>query len=334
MGTFADAWRATESIGDYYFNSYTQTGIHEDMLKDETRTGAYYNAIVDNAHLFKDKVVLDVGSGTGILSLFAAQAGAKQVIGIECADIVHVARKIAKDNGYEDTITFIHSKAEDISYFPVHSVDIIISEWMGYFLLYESMLDTVIYCRDRWLSPEGILFPDQAVIYVAGCEDADYIDKKLGFWERVWEFNMKEMQKAIMVEPMVDHIAADKINTTVAEICKLDLKTCTKQDLDFNAEFQLDVQRRDYVHAFVTWFDCTFSQCSPPIHLSTSSYDVLTHWKQTIFYFEEPHVVEAGDVLKGRITVRKSPKNPRDLDVKIGVRKNKEKWAVQLFRLR
>jgi len=67
---------------DYYFDSYAHFGIHEEMLKDEVRTNAYRNAIVNNAHLFKDKVVLDIGCGTSILCLFAAKAGAKQVIGV------------------------------------------------------------------------------------------------------------------------------------------------------------------------------------------------------------------------------------------------------------
>lgn len=58
------------------------TGIHEEMLKDEVRTLTYRKSMWDNKHLFKDKVVLDVGCGTGILSMFAAKAGAKQVIGV------------------------------------------------------------------------------------------------------------------------------------------------------------------------------------------------------------------------------------------------------------
>lgn len=57
-------------------------GIHEEMLKDSVRTGSYRNAIVNNPHLFKDKLVLDVGCGTGILSMFAAKAGAKHVVGV------------------------------------------------------------------------------------------------------------------------------------------------------------------------------------------------------------------------------------------------------------
>jgi len=72
---------------DYYFDSYSHFGIHEEMLKDDVRTRTYMNSILQNRHLFKDKVVLDVGCGTGILCMFAAKAGAKKVIGVECAGI-------------------------------------------------------------------------------------------------------------------------------------------------------------------------------------------------------------------------------------------------------
>jgi len=64
------------------------------MLKDSIRTNAYKNAILKNKHLFRDKIVLDVGCGTGILSIFAAQAGAKHVYGVDAANIVNQAKKI------------------------------------------------------------------------------------------------------------------------------------------------------------------------------------------------------------------------------------------------
>lgn len=117
--------------------------------------------------------MLDIGSGTGILSLFAARAGAKHVYGIECSEIVHLARVIVEQNRFSDKVTFIQGKAEEVT-LPVEKVDIIISEWMGYFLLYESMLDTVIFCRDKWLVEGGLMFPDKARLFIAAIEDEDY----------------------------------------------------------------------------------------------------------------------------------------------------------------
>lgn len=62
---------------------------------------------------------------------------------------------------------------------PVEKVDIIISEWMGYFLLYESMFDSVLYARDKWLAPDGILLPDSAAMHIAAIDDGEYYKKKL-----------------------------------------------------------------------------------------------------------------------------------------------------------
>jgi len=93
--------------------------------------------------------------------------------------IIFKAREIVKVNGLEDKITLIQGKMEEIE-IPFPKVDIIISEWMGYFLLYESMLDTVLYARDRYLEKDGLIFPDKATIFVAGIEDGDYKDEKIG----------------------------------------------------------------------------------------------------------------------------------------------------------
>lgn len=62
---------------------------------------------------------------------------------------------------------------------PVAKVDIIISEWMGYFLLYESMLDTVLYARDRYLVDDGIILPNRATMLLTAIEDAQYKEEKI-----------------------------------------------------------------------------------------------------------------------------------------------------------
>ncbi|MCO5570345.1 hypothetical protein L7F22_024064 [Adiantum nelumboides] len=70
-----------------YFHSYAHVGIHEEMIKDRVRTETYRNAIFQHADLIKDKVVVDVGCGTGILSIFCAYAGARKVYAVDASEI-------------------------------------------------------------------------------------------------------------------------------------------------------------------------------------------------------------------------------------------------------
>lgn len=78
--------------------------IHEIMLKDTIRTNAYRNFIYDNKHLFQGKVVLDVGCGTGILSMFCAQAGAAKVLAVDNSTIIDKARENIHENGLGEII--------------------------------------------------------------------------------------------------------------------------------------------------------------------------------------------------------------------------------------
>jgi len=132
--------------------------------------------------------VLDVGAGTGILSIFAAKAGAAHVYAVENANIALHARTIIETNGLSDKITVVKGKIEEIE-LPVEKVDIIISEWMGYFLLYESMLDCVLFARDKYLKPDGLMFPDRAVLYLATIEDDEYRQSKIDFWYLIFRYH-------------------------------------------------------------------------------------------------------------------------------------------------
>ncbi len=86
---------------------------------------------------------MDVGCGTGILSLFAARAGAKAVIAIDASAIVERARENVEANGFGHFVKVHRGKLEDLTeeLKPWEGkVDVLVSEWMGYFLLYENML--------------------------------------------------------------------------------------------------------------------------------------------------------------------------------------------------
>ena len=92
--------------------------------------------------------------------------------------IIEKAKEIVEVNGMSDKITLLQGKMEEVV-LPFPQVDIIISEWMGYFLLYESMLDTVLLARDKYLKPSGLIFPDNATMYIAAIEDQDYKEEKI-----------------------------------------------------------------------------------------------------------------------------------------------------------
>lgn len=304
------------STGEYYWNSYAHFGIHEEMLKDDVRTKSYRNSIVNNRHLFKGKVVLDVGCGTGILSMFAARAGAKKVIGIDYSDIVYQAQQIVKDNHLSDVVTIMKAKVEE-AVLPVDKVDIIISEWMGYCLLYESMLNTVIYARDKWLAPDGIIFPDKAFISICAIEDADYKEDKINFWDNVYGFNMSCIKKLAMQEPLIDVVDAKQVMTGPCRILTIDIMTVKLEDLAFKVPFRLVAARDDFCHAFVVYFDIEFSKCHKPIFFSTGPHATYTHWKQTVFYLNDVLSMKKGEEIKGEFSCRPSKKNHRELDISI-----------------
>jgi hypothetical protein len=205
-------------------------------------------------------------------------------------------------------------KVEEVE-LPITEVDIIISEWMGYFLLYESMLDTVLFARDKWLVKDGIIFPDKAVMYICGVEDAEVKKDRMDFWGDVYGFDMSPIKDIALREPVVDVVNAKAIVTNSVPILHLDILTCKKEDLEFTSPFKLLAQRNDYVHGIVAYFECAFTQVHKPIGFSTAPFCRYTHWKQTIFYLEDNLVICEGEELAGEISCKPNKENHRDLDI-------------------
>ncbi|XP_072172410.1 protein arginine N-methyltransferase 1-like isoform X2 [Diadema setosum] len=304
---------------DYYFDSYAHFGIHEEMLKDEVRTLTYRNAMYHNRHLFKGKTVLDVGCGTGILCMFAAKAGAAKVIGIECSSIVDHAEKIIKSNKLDHVIQIVRGKVEEVT-LPVEKVDIIISEWMGYCLFYESMLNTVLYARDKWLDKEnGLIFPDRATLHVTAIEDRQYKDEKINWWDNVYGFDMSCIREVAISEPLVDVVDPKQMVTNSCLIKEISMYTVKVEDLSFETPFQLTVTRNDYIQALVTYFNIDFTMCHKRTGFSTSPDSHYTHWKQTVFYLDDYITAKRGEEMYGVFAMKPNAKNNRDLDFVIDV---------------
>jgi len=164
-----------------YFCEYAYMYHQMDMLEDSHRTGSYFNAVMENPGCFKDKVVLDVGAGTCILSIMAARAGATQVFAVEATDMAKGARRLVEANGLGGIIRVLQGTMETVQ-LPC-KVDVIISEWMGYFLLRESMLDSVLVARDKHLKPGGAMFPSHATLYLAPLGKVKALSDKWTTWE-------------------------------------------------------------------------------------------------------------------------------------------------------
>ncbi|KAJ7393950.1 Protein arginine N-methyltransferase 3 [Desmophyllum pertusum] len=313
---------------DPYFSSYAHFGIHEEMLKDTTRTESYRDFILKNPAIFKDKVVLDIGCGTGILSMFAAKAGASHVIGIDQSEIIYQAMDIVRENGLENIITLVKGKAEEVT-LPVDKVDVIISEWMGYFLLFESMLDTVLLARDRWLKPTGCVYPDRCTLCLAALGNSQKVQQKLRFWDDVYGFKMSCMKKSVCTEPSVDIVDPK----TRFPRDNMDVTSCKQADLQFKSPFSVEINKDSQCSAFVAYFDIFFEKnCDEKVSFSTSPSNSPTHWKQTVFYLEQPINVKQGQILEGFLSCTKSVKDPRSLDISIDVSdaKNTSSCAVSL----
>jgi predicted RNA methylase len=161
------------------------------MLSDKPRTTTYQNAINRAAKFIQGKNVLDIGCGTGILSMFCAKAGAKHVYAVDASNFTHEAKLIIKENDLLDRITVIKGSLEDKNLpIPKKSIDVIVSEWMGHFLICEAMIATVLIGRDRYLKPDGLMMPSSAVIYLAPISLENIFKKKVDFLDNLGGVNL------------------------------------------------------------------------------------------------------------------------------------------------
>ncbi|KZV50790.1 putative protein arginine N-methyltransferase 6 [Dorcoceras hygrometricum] len=334
-----------------YFHSYAHLGIHEEMIKDRVRTEAYRNAIFRHQDRIEGKVVVDVGCGTGILSIFCAQAGARRVYAVDASDIAVQANEVVKANNLTDTITVLHGRVEDVEI--DEEVDVIVSEWMGYMLLYESMLGSVITARDRWLKPGGLILPSYAKLYMAPVSHPCRYSESVDFWQNVYGIDMSVMmplaKQCAFEEPSVELISGEHVLTWPHLVKNVDCSTVTIHELEcVTTKFKFTSMMRAPFHGFAFWFDVEFgapamsdydciqqsasvettdgrvtessqrkkrSNPNETLVLSTAPEEAPTHWQQTIVYFYDPIDVEQDQLIEGSLTLSQSKENPRFMNI-------------------
>jgi predicted nicotinamide N-methyase len=261
------------------------------MLNDRSRCLAYQRAIES---VVQDKIVLDVGCGTGILSFFAARAGARLVLAVD-TDVPPGAEEVAHSNGLADRVQFFRGRLQDIE-LPVDSVDVIISEWMGGVLLMEDMLPVVLYARDRWLKPGGILLPDRARLFLAPLDDVAGISSK----------HFPSLRETISSQMWVSVIDPTRFLAEPSCILDLDLYKVQEPDVkSYETGFCFDLNEPGILNGFGLWFDVLFNQTKPPVTLSTAPWLPPTHWAQTLWILPVDIEVTSGDEVSGTFSQTK-----------------------------
>jgi len=298
-----------------YFEGYGYLDIHCEMISDFARTDAYKKGI-QTAYPLKDKVVLDVGAGTGILSMFAAEGGAQKVFALEPANVASDAQEIICENGFQKTIKIIRKTSEAITKDDLEGnvPDIIVSEWMGYFLHFEGMLQSVISAREKFNNVPKML-PSTCTLRLSLLVKPRFWNYLYGSWQdktkNRYGFKFSPLARYQIDDAHTEVIPGDEIYGA-EQIHFLDLDKCSADEIDFESNYVFENLPEDIVvYGVVGHFDVGFND---KVILDTSPKATPTHWKQTVFPFKEPFKNLPGNQLKGWIQCQRQS-TKRDLEV-------------------
>jgi len=232
--------------------------------------------------------------------VFSIEAGSK---------IANLSREIIKRNGYEDRITVIDDRIEDVHLPNGEMADVIISEWMGFYLFHESMISSVITARDRFLKPEGVIFPSTGTLYVCPVVLKDYVRERFDFWKNVYGFDFGDVaslaRTASIAKPEIMTVTQQSLLAQPQQVISIDMKYVDMDDVNnMFASVDFIVERNDIMHGFALWFDVLF-EGRHSVVLNTSPSAEATHWKQTVALLPDALLVNRSAQLSCRVQLQR-----------------------------
>ncbi|MBI4479450.1 MAG: class I SAM-dependent methyltransferase [Acidobacteria bacterium] len=263
---------------------------HRQYLADSARVSAFREAIAEVVK--PGSVVLDLGSGTGILGLLACRAGARRVYSIEAGGMIELARSICRANGFADRVVFLkgHSSRVDLP----ERVDVVISDQIGRFGFEAGVLRYFEDARKRFLKPGGILIPSRIGMIVAAVEHPE-VWKQIEFWNdspggfdfqqaRTWAANtgypVKFTPEQLLGEP--------------AQLASIDLAVATATP--FQAEAHLVASRAGTLHGIGGWFSAQLSASSAMTNSPLAAHPIE---RRNVFLpIDRPVPIAAGDCIR------------------------------------
>lgn len=296
---------AAPSAADY---GYARPEIHRTMLLDAVRTDAFRDALREVIR--PGDTVIDMGAGSGVLCMFAAEAGAAEVHGIECSAIYDTARRVLDLNGWS-SVQLHQGDAESLE-LPVRA-QVIVSEWLGYFVYADGMYPAFAALRDRCLVPGGKVIPAEVEVCVAPMEDRD--PRGHAYWYgRPYGFDFGPLLEQEHRFTQIRLVNPDWLLAPAQTLDTIDCVRAGARDLYFERQATYTLTQSGLLDALCGFFR---ARLSPSVMLDTAPGAPDTHWQQHVFAVK-PVRVEVGDRLELTLRVSEAPYDNRL--VRIGVR--------------
>lgn len=260
--------------------------FHDSMLADTQRTESFLKAIMSTVKA--GDAVVDIGSGTGVLSMFAAMAGARMVYAIEREPIIHVAREIAETNGLADRITFIEASSEDVEL--PELADVVVSETIGSIGLDEGIMQLAADARRRLAKPGAAFIPSQVDVRAALVDVPRDFEPVNRWSDRLLTLDFSALRRIVVNSVMWAEISPAAVMSEASTMIR---GAVGSDSLEFeNAD--AFVRKDGFVHGIGVWFS---ADLAPGITISNAPPNGVPSWDQGLLAVDEAFSVSRGELV-------------------------------------